>query len=59
MLLGRQHGIRNKGGVVTDVLNDHRLKPENLKVQGSGLKVLLQMSCTPNDSCQFCFLFKV
>ena len=33
-------------------LNDHRLKPEGLKVQGSGLKVRLQTPYTPNSRCQ-------
>ena len=40
-------------------LNDHRLKPEGLKVQGSGLKVRPQTPCTPYGSCQFCSPFQV
>ena len=39
-------------------LNDHRLKPEGLKAQGSGLKVQLQTPYAPMDSCRLCTLFK-
>ena len=39
-------------------LNDHRLKPEGLKAQGSGLKVRQQTPYAPKDSCQLYVLFQ-
>ena len=45
-----------EGGTV--LLNDHRLKPEGLKAQGSGLKVRLQTPYAPNTSCQLCKSFQ-
>ena len=39
-------------------LNDHRLKPEVLKAQDSGLKVRLQTPYAPNTSCQLCTSFQ-